>query len=604
MTIVLAGNPNSGKTTLFNELTGTSQHTGNYPGVTVDIKEGNLRLGGRKIKIVDLPGIYSLDPDTMEQRIARDYLNNNDIDLIINVVDAGNLERSLFLSIQLIKTRKPILMALNMMDEVEKTGGRIDTNKLQFLLGIHTVPVSAARHRIADLQKHISDVLDGKLQPVTGPGLCIGCTMCKNNENLFEHLEDIVRQVYIKEATPKQKDVTKKLDRVLLNRWLAIPIFFLIMLGIFYLTFSATGWLSNLIKDLLNNITIPALASGLQSIATPAWLTALLCGGILPGVGSVLTFLPQIAVLFILMSILEDSGYMARAAYIMDRAFTKIGLGGGAFMPLLMGFGCSVPGVMAARALPTEKERKLTIMLVPFMSCSARMPLYALLAGAFFTANQGLVIFSVYVIGVIVAVLSGFILNKLLFKTSTSAFIMEIPPYRLPSAKSIALHSWEKVRGFLSKAGTVLLGASILIWVLQYFTPSFTQATDPSTSLLAVVGKAITPVFAPIGLADWRASVALVTGVAAKEAIVSTMGVLTGSGAGGLTETIRSIFTPLQAYVMMVFALLYMPCIAAIAAIRKEMHSFKWTALTLGYSLVTAYIVCLIIFNLGRLVGL
>ncbi|MDP2891839.1 MAG: ferrous iron transport protein B [Bacillota bacterium] len=604
MAVALIGNPNSGKTTLFNALTGKRQHVGNWPGVTVDIKEGIFHYKGHRINIVDLPGIYSLDPDTLEQRTTRNYLTQFPPELIINIVDAGNLERSLYLTMQLLKLGRPVLLALNMMDEVEKAGAELDADKLSFFLGIPAIAISAVKEKGLDkLAKTIHDAIEGRAAPPSAPGICISCTMCKNTENIYKCIEDIVRQVYTTKLTQKQADITRKLDRVLLNKWLAIPLLLLIMLSVFFITFGATGWLTDLINAFLSGTLSPFTGSLLSSAGAPAWLTGLLCSGVIPGVGSVLAFLPQIAILFILTSFLEDSGYMARAAFIMDKAFSKIGLGGGAFMPLLMGFGCSVPAVMATRTLPSEKERRLTIMLIPFMSCSAKMPVYALFAGAFFARYQGLAVFGIYFIGIFIAVLSGFILNKLVFKTQKTPFIMEIPPYRFPTAKNLLLHSAEKVKGFLVKAGTVLLAASLVIWALQYFTPSFTLAANPSESIIAFIGRGLAPVFSPIGLSDWRASVALVTGVAAKEAIVSTLGVLSGSGQAGLTEVLRGIFSPLQAFTFMTFSLLYIPCVATIATIGKEMRSVKWTFFTVVYGLVIAYTLSFIIFNAGKLLG-
>jgi ferrous iron transport protein B len=604
MSLALVGNPNSGKTTLFNALTGKRQHVGNWPGVTVEIKEGSIHYRGHRIPITDLPGIYSLEPDTTEQVIAKKHLDSAPIELIINIVDAGNLERSLYLTLQLLQLKKPMVLALNMTDELEKKGSEIDTEKLSFLLGIPVVSISAAKgENLGKLMQVIHKAADGKAVPPDMPGLCTGCSGCTHAQKAYRHIESIVASVLTREPTAAQKDITRRLDRVLLNRWLAFPMFLLIMTGVFALTFGATGWLSDLIDSLLSKTLAPAVGSLIGASGAPAWVSGLITGGIIPGVGSVLSFLPQIAVLFILTSLLEDSGYMSRAAFIMDKGFAKLGLGGGAFMPMLLGFGCTVPAVMACRSLPTEKERRLAIMLVPFMSCSARMPVYVLLAGAFFGRYGWLTVTAVYFMGIAVAALSALLFNKILFKNRQTPFIMEIPPYRLPSARNLVMHSWEKIRGFLTKAGTVLLAASVIIWVLQYFTPAFSAAASPADSLLAWLGRGISPVFSPIGLGDWRASVALLSGVAAKEAIVSTLGVLSGAGASGIGQALQGMFSPLQAFVMMAFTLLYMPCAAAIAAIRKEMHSWKWTALTLIYGLAAAYLLSLIIYYAGKLFG-
>lgn len=600
MAIALVGNPNSGKTTLFNALTGGRGHIGNWPGITVDKREGPIAVDGVKHSLVDLPGIYSLDPDTAEQVLARDALIAEDISLIINVIDAGNLERSLILTLQLIKLGKPVILALNMIDELEARGASVDTARLGILLGVPAVGVSAAkRMNLEGLVNLLGPALKSGPAHSARPA-CAGCKHCGLGLG-DDDIAGIAKQVYM--SSGKQTmDRTERIDRIVLNKWLALPIFILVMLAVFYVTFEAAGWLSGVIADFLDGVVSPGLLTLLSNAGAPEPLVRLAGEGIVSGVGSVLSFLPQIAALFFLTSLLEDSGYMARAAFIADRALARVGLGGSAVMPLIMGFGCSVPAVMACRALPSVKERRLGIMLVPFFSCSARLPVYALMAGAFFARNQGIVILSIYLIGVAVAVVAGAVLNRTVFRGQDSAFVMEIPPYRLPSFKNLLLHAWERVKGFLVKAGTVLLGASVVIWALQYFTPAFTPAAEPSSSLLSAIGRVLSPLFAPIGLNDWRAAVSFLTGIFAKEAIVSTMAVLTG-GAEGVAESLRALFTPLQAYVFMVFSLLYIPCASTIAAIFKEMGSWKHAVLAIGLGLASAYVLSLAIYQAGVLLG-
>ncbi len=600
MAIALVGNPNSGKTTLFNALTGGRGHIGNWPGVTVDKKEGPMVIEGQKHILTDLPGIYSLDPDTAEQVLARDYLVREDIELIINIIDAGTLERSLKLTLDLVKTGKPTILVLNMIDELEAKGNAVDTARLSILLGVPVVAISAAHGKNLDeLKAQVALAL--KYGAARGKS-CSGCGGCKHCGvgMTSADIANVTAQVLIQNPK-KTHDLTERIDRFALNKWLSVPIFAAVMLAVFWLTFEAAGLLSGLISDFLDGMLAPGVAALLTVWHAPEALTRLLSEGVISGVGSVISFLPQIAALFFLTSLLEDSGYMARAAFIADRALSKVGLGGGAIMPLIMGFGCSVPAVLACRALPSEKERRLAMMLVPFFSCSARLPVYALLAGAFFPHNQGLVILSVYLIGIAVAMIAGAILNKTAFKGGDSAFVMEIPPYRLPSARNLFLHAWERVKGFLQKAGTVLLAASVIIWALQYFTPTFTPAADPSESLLAAMGHWISPIFAPIGLNDWRASVSFLTGIFAKEAIVTTLGVLTA--APDTAEALKGLFTPLQGYVMMVFSLLYIPCASTIVTIKKEMNSWKYTLLTIGLGLAVAYIICFAIYQVGVLMG-
>lgn len=606
MQIVLMGNANSGKTSLFNMLTGARQHVGNWPGVTVEKKEGEIELKDKRIRLVDLPGIYTLDPDSIEQKVSRDYLFNEKPELIINILDATNIERSLFLTLQLREFGIPMLIALNMMDEIKDAGIEIDMKKLSMLLGVPVIGLSAMKGTgIEELKNVISDCLDKKIEIKPFCSGCSNCTKCKEGEYRYRFIENIV-SVCVKHTESHKSNITERLDRILLNRFLAIPMFFLIMLGIFTLTFGPlTEYISNLIEYLLSTVLQSFILNTLTAVNAPAFLVSLICTGIIPGIGTVLTFLPQIALLFILMSFLEDSGYMSRAAFIMDKLFSYFGLTGSSFIPLMMGFGCSVPAIMSCRILPTEKDRRLTIMLTSFVSCSARLPLYALLAGVFFGKYNGLMIFLIYMLGILVAILSAFILNRTLFKTQSSPFVMEIPPYRLPKMRNLLLHTWDKVKGFLIKAGTTLLIASIIIWFLQSFTPTFKLTDNPSNSIIALIGGFIAPIFVPLGFGNWQVATALLTGVAAKEMIVSTLSILTSSGGqeSVFHAAIASSFTPLSAFSLMSFALLYLPCVSAIITMKREFNSIKWTIGSLFFSFSVAWFTSFVIYSIGRVLG-
>ena len=672
----LAGNPNCGKTTLFNALTGSNQYVGNWAGVTVEKKEGKLKHNDADISVVDLPGIYSLSPYSAEELVSRNYIIDEKPDLIINIVDATNLERNLYLTIQLSELGVPMVIALNMIDVLEKRGDKIDVKVLENELGIRVVPISAskgvgihklihaAEHELAHrgesnhLDRHINigeplpiyteplkstvetveDIIREKCVSKSIPLRWSAVKLIEGDEPTEKALElsaseaEFIDGMVKKIETPKidreiivadqkykficslcekavklskkthELSTSDKIDRIVTNRFLAIPLFALIMIAVFYITFGALGSRLTDIVDMLFNEKFASFArEGLINLGAADWAVGLVCDGVIGGLGSILSFFPQIALLFLFLSILEDSGYMARAAFIMDRALHAIGLSGKSFVPMLMGFGCSVPALMATRTLENEKDRRMTIMLVPFMSCSAKMPVYAVFISALFASYSGITVFSIYALGLIVAIIYAFIMQKTILKGGHTPFVMELPPYRLPTAKTLGLHLWEKLRDFFTKAGTVLLGASIVVWALQYFSFSFKHVTNPDESMLAVIGKAIAPIFAPLGFGEWQSSVSVLSGLIARESIVSTLGILYGSGEGGVSAVISQVFTPAQAYSFMSFTLLFIPCVAAVSSIRREMNSRKWTAIALGCQALTAWIVTFIVYHIALL---
>ena len=675
----LAGNPNCGKTTLFNAVTGSNQYVGNWPGVTVEKKEGKVIGSEADASIVDLPGIYSLSPYSMEEIVTRNYLIDEKPDLIIDIVDATNLERNLYLSLQIAELGRPMVIALNMVDMLEKRGDTIDYPLLSALLGITVVPISASRgtgvHKLIHTAEHevihatSNTHLDRHCNLGQPPDLYTGAVRqavqliedlirenCKKHDlplrwsavKLIEGdaptlekldlsdtqlscLESIVRELetdhidremviadqkykFICSVTQKavkkghedgHLTVSDRVDKIVTNKYLAIPLFFAIMGAVFYITFGALGpRLSDLVGDLINGTLAQAVRGLLTGIGAADWATGLVCDGVIAGLGAVLAFLPQILLLFFFLSILEDSGYMARAAFIMDRALHVIGLSGKSFVPMLMGFGCSVPAVMSSRTLENEKDRRLTIMLIPFMSCSAKMPIYSLFIAAFFSASSGLAVCSIYLLGLVVAILCAFLLQKTVLKGGHAPFVMELPPYRLPTAKTLTMHVWEKLKDFLTKAGTVLLGASVVVWALQYFDFSFHHVQDSSQSILGVIGTAIAPVFQPLGFGDWRSSVSLLSGLIAREQVVSSLGILYGASGAGLTAAFAGGLLPRRAHMRYDLCALFIPCIAAVTTIRREMNSGKWTVFALGFQAVVAYLVTFVVYQLGRLLML
>lgn len=666
MIFALIGNQNCGKTTLFNQLTGANQHVGNFPGVTVDQKVGEIKER-KDCSVVDLPGIYSLRPYTSEEIVTRDFLINEKPDAIINIVDATNIERNLYLTLQLMEMHIPMVLALNMMDEVYSNGGSIDIGAISEKLGIPVVPISAVKAEgISELVEKVVQAAKKKAYPkITdfcekGPvHRCIhalshqvedhaqnlgisprfaAIKVVENDEVIIEKLqfsrnefEMMQHSIEEMEADHKMdrnaaladmrytfiekvcKDTVKhpkesrehrrseRIDEVLTNKYLAIPMFLVIMMTIFWLTFGVIGaWLSDLLSLGIEWVT-NVCDRGLEAYGINPVVHSLIIDGIFAGVGSVLSFLPVIVVLFFFLSILEDSGYMARVAFVMDKLLRKIGLSGRSFVPMLIGFGCTVPAVMATRTLASDRDRKMTIMLTPFISCSAKIPVYAVFAMAFFKDHAAIVMMGLYVTGILVAILVALVLKGTLFSGKPIPFVMELPNYRLPAVKSVFRLMWDKAKDFIQRAFTVIFVATILIWFLQTFDTRLNVVTDSAQSLLAVVGKWIAPIFTPLGFGDWRISTSLITGFTAKEAVVSTMSVLCGTSMSNLPATLGNFFTPLSAVSFLVFTLLYTPCVAAVAAIKREMGSALQAVGIVLMQCVIAWFMAFAVFQIGSL---
>ncbi|MGN0601815.1 MAG: ferrous iron transport protein B [Oscillospiraceae bacterium] len=664
ISVALAGNPNCGKTTLFNALTGSNQYVGNWAGVTVEKKTGKTKDG--KFNIVDLPGIYSLSPYSMEEIVSRDYIIKEKPQAIINIVDGTNIERNLYLTVQLVELGIPMVLVINMMDDVKAQGTTIDTCYLSKLLGLPIVPISARKgDNIDEVLRQISYVVENNIVPpeinfdiYTQNALnSIFSEIYRDDRNIpysfysskilegderviselslskesmekiegiakkyestskygdretmladarYKFIEEVTRKCVVKGKSVDNLTVSDKIDLIVTNKFLALPIFLLIMLGIFSLTFGSVGtFLSDLIEKFFGEILSPAVLTLLERADAPQWTVSLLINGVINGVGGILTFLPQIGILFLCLSILEDSGYMARAAFITDRFLRKLGLSGKSFIPMIMGFGCTTPAVMATRTEENINERRMTILLIPFMSCGAKLPIYALFAGVFFSAHQGLIVFSMYLIGFAMAIITGLILKKTVFKTNMAPFIMELPTYRMPMIKSVLKNTWDKCRGFIIKAGTIIFAMSIVIWLLQSFTPSFQFTEDSGKSIFAYLGGLIAPILAPLGFGNWKSGVSLLSGLVAKEAVVSTMLVLySAANEAALSGTILNVFTPLSAFSFMVFCLLYTPCISAFVTIKKEMGSLKWALASAVMQCSIAYIAALIVYQVGSL---
>jgi ferrous iron transport protein B len=584
-TAALIGNPNVGKTSLFNTLTGSNQYVGNWAGVTVEKKEGFMN---EDLKIVDLPGIYAMDTFSSEEKVAKEFLASGEADFIINIVDASNLVRNLYLTTQIKEYKTPIILVLNMMDVAAAKGLEIDTGLLSEKLGVTVIPISASKGKGLDELKSLLE---------RGNFLSVA------NENDFQFHDEKEAYEYISEllsTAVKKKDSsrqtkTEKIDKVVLNKFLAYPLFFLMLWLIFEFTFSWVGQpLAGYLSHLVDDVLVPALSS-LLSGSSP-WFSSLIIDGIVGGVGSVIVFLPVILTLFLGISFLEDSGYMARAAFIMDKAMRKMGLSGKAFIPLIVGFGCSVPGIMTARTLESEKDRKLTALIVPLMSCNARLPVYALFASVFFPGRETTVVFSLYLLGIFLAFLLGMLFKRTIFRKDEEPFIIELPEYKAPELKNLMNHTWDKGKGFLKKAGTLIFSVSVVIWVLSNF--NFRGMTDINNSILATIGSFVSPVFIPLGFASWQNAVSLITGLMAKEVVLGTMGVIYG---GALATSIQTYFTPASAYAFLVFVLLYTPCVSVIATMKKEFGT-GMAVFSVTYQLVLAWVVSFIVYRIALVV--
>ena len=667
MIFALAGNQNCGKTTLFNSLTGANQHVGNFPGVTVDQKVGDIK-NVKDCQVVDLPGIYSIRPYTSEEIVTRDFILKNHPDGIINIVDATNIERNLYLTLQLLELRIPTVLALNMMDEVRKGGGTIDVPALSKRLGIPVVPISAAKNEgVSELIRQAVETAKNKVAPkvldfcpdgpvhrcihsvshviedharrvgissrfaatklIEGDGQITEMLELDDNEKeLLEHsiiemeqesgldrnaaladmrytfIESVVADTVIKAVESPEHARSVKIDRILTGRFTAIPVFIGIMLVIFFLTFNVIGsFLSDLLALGIDSLTA-LVDSALTSYGLNPVVHSLVIDGIFAGVGSVLSFLPIIVTLFFFLSILEDTGYMARIAFVMDKLLRKIGLSGRSIVPMLIGFGCTVPAVMATRTLSSDRDRKMTIMLTPFMSCSAKIPIYAVFSAAFFPGYAAVAMIVLYLSGILVGIIAALIMKKTAFRGEPVPFVMELPNYRFPSPKSVGLLLWDKAKDFLQRAFTIIFVATIIIWFLQTFDAHLNVVTDNADSLLAGLGRLIAPVLVPLGTGDWRIATALISGFTAKEAVVSTLGVLLGTGTGDLAPALSQMFTPLTACAFLAFTLLYTPCVAAVATIKNELGSRLKTLGVVFMQCAIAWLVGTLVYQIGSLI--
>lgn len=667
MVFALVGNQNCGKTTLFNALTGSNQHVGNFPGVTVDQKAGVIR--GTDHQVVDLPGIYSIRPYTQEEIVTRDFILKSKPDAIINIVDATNMERNLYLTLQLLTLQVPTVIALNMMDELVGNGGSVDVQKMSEASGVPVVPISAAKNQgITELVDTLIDTASRRVTPKVqdfcpeGPvHRCIHavchiiedhaqriniarrfCAMkliegeqdffdalelSQNEKELIEHtiiemehetgldrnaaladmrynfIEKVCNQCVVKAKESKEHRRSMQIDKVLTHRIFAIPLFIAIMGLVFFLTFNVVGaFLSDVMAYAIDGLTILA-DRALTAYGINPVVHSLIIDGIFAGVGSVVSFLPLIVTLFFFLSILEDSGYMARVAFVMDKLLRKIGLSGRSFVPMLVGFGCSVPAIMATRTLSSNRDRKMTILLTPFMSCSAKIPIYTLFAAAFFPGHELLVMLALYFGGILVGILVALVLKNTAFKGNPVPFVMELPNYRFPSAKSVVLLMWEKAKDFLTRAFTVIFMATVIIWFMQTFDTRLNVVENSASSILAALGRLVSPIFAPLGFGDWRMVTALVSGFTAKEAVVSTFGVILGVSTEQLGAALHSLFTTASAASFLAFCLLYTPCVAAVSTIRTELKSgWKTVGIVFAQCLV-AWLAAFVVYHVGLLLA-
>lgn len=580
--VALVGNPNTGKTTVFNALTGAKQYVGNWPGVTIDKKYGFIN---KDIKVVDLPGIYAMDTYSNEEKISRSYLENEDVDLIINVVDATNLERNLYLTTQLMQFNKPILVLLNMMDIANKRGLTIDTEILSKNLGVRILPISAKNK--TGLENIIEEISKSK-------EIIANYNIEFDTENdAYSYIGTVIKSA--SKESGNSKYIGEKVDKIVLNPILAYPAFLIALFLIFKFTFS---WFGQPLADTLDGFvadTFTPIVEGVLVNSSP-WFKSLIVDGIIAGVGGVIVFFPIVFALFIGISFLEDCGYMSRIAFLMDRIMRKIGLSGKAFIPIIMGFGCSAPAIMATRTLESEKDRKMTALLAPLVTCGARLPVYALFASIFFTSNQEFVVMGLYLLGIVVAILVGLLFKNTLFKKDEQPFILELPEYKMPSLKNIILNAWDKSKGFIVRAGTLIFAVSIVIWFLTYFNMNgFTE--EINTSFFAALGGVISPIFKPLGFGGWEAGVSILTGLAAKEIIIGTMEIVYGD----LAVVLPTMFTAITALSFLVFVSLYTPCFAVIGVMRKE-YGNKMMALSVIYQFVLAWVVAYFIKFIATLI--
>ena len=664
LTFALVGNQNSGKTTLFNQLTGSNQHVGNFPGVTVDRKDGPIREHPETL-VTDLPGIYSMSPYSSEELVSRDFVLNEKPKAIINIVDATNIERNLYLTMQLMEMDVPLVVALNMMDEVAGNGGSVDVNRMEAMLGVPVLPISAAKnqgvHELIDHALHIakyqerplrqdfcdendhggavhrcihgiihligdhaaraglpvrfaaSKVIEG--DPLVLEQLCLD----QNEKEMLEHIivqmeaergldrsaaiadmrfafiQKVCAATVKKPVESRERLRSERIDKVLTGKYTALPMFVAIMALVFWLTFNVIGaWLQDLLASGIDALTV--LADGaLTAAGVNPVIHSLVVDGIFTGVGSVLSFIPIIVTLFFFLSILEDSGYIARVAFFMDKLLRKIGLSGRSIVPLLIGFGCTVPAVMSTRTLPSERDRKMTILLTPFMSCTAKLPIYAFFVSAFFPGRGGLIMVGLYLLGVLLAILIAFLYKDTLFRGEAAPFVMELPNYRMPGARNVAQLLWEKAKDFLQRAFSVILIATIVVWVLQSFDPHLNMVADSGESILAAIAGVLEPIMRPLGLGDWRVCVSLITGFIAKESVVSTMEILFAGGVG-------SAMSSVSAAAMLVFSLLYTPCVAAIASIRRELGG-RWALGVVVWQCAVAWAAACVVHLIGMMLG-